>query len=182
MLAYNFITFLLLIPLVIWFTDRGLKYSLIILAVPYLIGFVYISIIWSLANVVSLLEDLKGYNAIKKSKALLKGKRLLASSLFVLIFLPVVVVQIAFLIIDLVVYEEGLRWLFSPEKVGTLYAILTSGLILLVLIPLGLIIQTIVYFVCKSYHHESIDKSYLANRLEFFLPAAAQVQQVETNV
>ncbi|KAM7511168.1 hypothetical protein LguiB_010043 [Lonicera macranthoides] len=34
------------------------------------------------------------------------------------------------------------------------------------LILFGLVFQTIIYFVCKSYHHENIDKSALSNHLE----------------
>ncbi|PPS04952.1 hypothetical protein GOBAR_AA15706 [Gossypium barbadense] len=32
-----------------------------------------------------------------------------------------------------------------------------------------LVIQTVVYFVCKSYHHENIDKSSLSDHLEVYM-------------
>ncbi|KAI3972019.1 hypothetical protein MKW92_040177 [Papaver armeniacum] len=35
-------------------------------------------------------------------------------------------------------------------------------------IQFALVIQTVVYFVCKSYHHENIDKSCLAEHLEAY--------------
>ena len=47
---------------------------------------------------------------------------------------------------------------------GVVMWVLLVGVILL-----GLVVQTVVYFVCKSYHHESIDKSSLADHLEVYL-------------
>jgi uncharacterized membrane protein len=44
-----------------------------------------------------------------------------------------------------------------------------SLLMLLVLYLFGLVIQTVIYFVCKSYHHENIDKSALSDHLEVYL-------------
>ena len=47
------------------------------------------------------------------------------------------------------------------------------GLLFLILMTVivleALLVQTIVYFVCKSYHHESIDKPSLADHLEVYL-------------
>jgi len=34
---------------------------------------------------------------------------------------------------------------------------------------IGLLTQSVFYFVCKSYHHESIDKSSLSDHLEVYL-------------
>jgi lysylphosphatidylglycerol synthetase-like protein (DUF2156 family) len=39
----------------------------------YLAGLVYISVIWHLASVVSVLEDSKGFHAMSKSRLLIKG-------------------------------------------------------------------------------------------------------------
>ncbi|KAF5196022.1 Polyadenylate-binding protein 1-b-binding protein [Thalictrum thalictroides] len=140
----------------------AVAYLIIILAIVYIIGFVYINVIWSLANVISVLEDLKGFGAMKKSKALLKGKMFVASALFVLIYLPLSVVQFGFQ----VVLDLGRFGIGSKVGIGAICFFLT-----LVLILLGLVIQTIIYFVCKAYHHETIDKSNLANHLEVFMPA-----------
>ncbi|PIA39322.1 hypothetical protein AQUCO_02600046v1 [Aquilegia coerulea] len=160
MLAYNCVALAVFIPLLLMINGYMI-YILIILLVLYMMGFVYINIIWSLANVVTVLENLKGFVAMKKSKALLKGKVLVASALFVLIYLPLVSVQIAF---DLIL-NFGSLGIVSKVGYGAICLLLT-----LVLILLGLVIQTIVYFVCKSFHGETIDKSYLANHLEAFMP------------
>jgi hypothetical protein len=41
--------------------------------------------------------------------------------------------------------------------------------LLCVVVLFALVVQTVVYFVCKSYHHESIDKSNLSDHLEVYL-------------
>ena len=61
-----------------------------ILSILFLIGFlarfVYIGIIWHLASVVSVLEDVYGIKAMKKSRNLIKGKMGLAVAFFVLLW------------------------------------------------------------------------------------------------
>ncbi|PIA50872.1 hypothetical protein AQUCO_01200270v1 [Aquilegia coerulea] len=162
MLAYTIVALVIFVPLLIVMNGNpAVSILIIILAIIYIIGLVYINVIWSLANVVSVLEDLKGCGAMKKSKVLLKGKMFTASALFVLIYLPLTLVQIGFdVVFDLGSFGIGSKhWCF---------------------ILLSLVIQTILYFVCKAYHNETIDKSYLANRLEVFMPA--YVPLAERNV
>ena len=36
---------------------------------------------------------------------------------------------------------------------------------------IGLLVQSMLYYVCKSYHHQSIDKSALSDHLEEYLGA-----------
>ncbi|PWA83336.1 hypothetical protein CTI12_AA172870 [Artemisia annua] len=48
---------------------------LLVLLVLYLYGFLYLSVVWQLASVVTVLEDLNGFNAMKKGKILLYGKK-----------------------------------------------------------------------------------------------------------
>ncbi|KAE9584760.1 hypothetical protein Lalb_Chr25g0281611 [Lupinus albus] len=64
----------------------------------------------------------------------------------------------------------------------TAYAILCF-LLLSGLFLFGLVLQTVLYFVCKSYHHENIDKSALADHLEVYLgeyvPLTAKDVQME---
>ncbi|KAI8531429.1 hypothetical protein RHMOL_Rhmol11G0136300 [Rhododendron molle] len=40
----------------------------------YAVGFVYMNVVWELASVVSVLEDMKGFKAMTKSRNLIKGK------------------------------------------------------------------------------------------------------------
>ncbi|XP_050255061.1 uncharacterized protein LOC126700942 [Quercus robur] len=94
----------------------------IVFSILYLVGFVYITIVWQLASVVTVLEDAFGFRAMIKSKALIQGK-------------------------------------------------------------MGVATLTVLYFVCKSYHHENIDKSALKDHLEVYLgeyvPLTAKDVQLE---
>ncbi|CAK9144217.1 unnamed protein product [Ilex paraguariensis] len=149
LIAWN----VLIVPSIIGIT------VLIITLIIYLMGFVYISIIWHLASVISVLEDVYGIQAMIKSKGLIKGKVGVAIAIFLLINLCFIAIQLAF------------EWyVVLGNSLGTRigYGIL-FWLVLSMLILFGLIIQTVVYFVCKSYHHENIDKSSLADHLEVFL-------------
>ncbi|PIA46473.1 hypothetical protein AQUCO_01500189v1 [Aquilegia coerulea] len=177
MLAYDLITLDVFIPVLKWMDEHKL-YVLIICVFGYSIGFVYMNVIWNLANVVSVLEDFYGFGAIENSKALIKGKLVVVVALFVLIYLPMALSQIVF---NIIVHIESFG-IASKVCCGTICFVLT-----LVLILHGLVIQTIVYFVCKSYHGETIDKSRLANHLEVFLPEyepprGRSIELVQSNV
>ncbi|XAR73148.1 hypothetical protein NMG60_11007016 [Bertholletia excelsa] len=125
----------------------------------YFLGFVYISLIWRLASVVSVLEDAYGIEAMIKSKDLIKGKMTVAFAIFMLLGLCFWGIQMA--------YEKNVvfgDWVWNRIVFG----IICFNL-LVILILLGLTIDTVIYFVCKSYHHENIDKSALADHLEVYL-------------
>lgn len=132
-----------------------------IMLIFYFIGFVYISIIWQMACVVSVLDSSYGVKAMMKSKNLIKGKRWVAIFIFSKIHLSFFAVQIIFELF--VVYGHAL---------GVWRRVVFAVLCLLVLSKLflfGFVAQTILYLVCKSYHHENVDKSSLADLLEGYL-------------
>ncbi|KAL5571886.1 hypothetical protein UlMin_021483 [Ulmus minor] len=125
------------------------------------IGIILLSLVWQLASVVSVLEDVRGIEAMKKSKTLIEGKMWVAILVFSKHIISVFLLQFAFQ--NLVVHGWSLE---EVDRVG--YAIICL-LVLLKLILFGLVIQTILYFVCKSYHHENIDKLALSDHLEVYL-------------
>ncbi|KAI3886435.1 hypothetical protein MKX03_036722 [Papaver bracteatum] len=162
MFLYNFVAFLILFLLgfTVGLSNPGVfDILLVIMIIIYAIGFVYISVIWHLASVVSVLEESYGYKAFLKSKALIKGKMWIASVIFITL-------QISFMIV-LVSFQE----LVAHGRIGVVGKV-TMGIfcfsLLSILIHFALVIQTVVYFVCKSYHHENIDKSCLAEHLEAY--------------
>ncbi|KAL3840062.1 hypothetical protein ACJIZ3_024653 [Penstemon smallii] len=137
-------------PLVFW-----------IILILYAIGFVYMTLIWHLASVVSVLEDSCGFKAMIKSKNLIKGKLVVAIVIFFKLNIGLLIINMVFR--AYVVYG----W-----RVGTLQMIGFGVLCLLLLFKLilfALVVQTVIYFVCKSYHHENIDKSELSDHLEVYL-------------
>ncbi|XP_022772474.1 uncharacterized protein LOC111315153 [Durio zibethinus] len=133
----------------------------VVLMILYLVGLLYLTIIWSLASVVSVLEEANGFQALVKSKNLIKGKLWMAIVIFLALNLILGIIQIAFQM--LIVHESTLG---MANRV--VYAIICF-LLLSMSILFALVIQTMFYFVCKSYHHENIEKSALSDHLEAYL-------------
>jgi hypothetical protein len=175
--VYNFITFFVIILLAI---SIGIKNGgvilFIFLMIFYFIGFVYLTLIWQLASVVTVLEDLYGFKSMVKSKELIKGKMGLSIFIFLVLNVSFVLIRLVFK----VVVVNG-TWCFGVVD-RTAYGIL-SLLLLSLLFLFGLVLQTVLYLVCKSYHHENIDKSALADHLEVYLgeyvPLTAKDVQLE---
>ncbi|GMY06563.1 hypothetical protein FCV25MIE_01802 [Fagus crenata] len=147
----------------------------VLLVIMYLIGLVYMAIIWQLASVVSVLENTYGFRAMIKSKALIKGK--IGVAIVVFLKLNISLVIVLFIFEKLVVHGQSL---------GTVNRTASRILCLLLLLGLslfGLVIQTVIYFVCKSHHHENIDKSALSDHLEVYrgdyVPLTAKDVQLE---
>ncbi|KAK9080747.1 hypothetical protein SSX86_000505 [Deinandra increscens subsp. villosa] len=161
-LVYNMFALVVVIICLAISPDNAFGAFLVnLVLVIYMMGFVYMTVIWQLASVVSVLESAYGVNAVTKSKDLIKGNRGVAISIFLLLNMLFVFIQFSFE--SLVV--EG-RLLDTWKRVG--FGVLCFVL-LLALFLYGLVIQTILYLVCKSYHHESIDKRDLSNHLESYL-------------
>ncbi|XP_056694308.1 uncharacterized protein [Spinacia oleracea] len=166
--VYNFVWlvisfFVFVIWFLLFFPNGNLigKIASSILLIIYLLGFTYINVIWQLASVVSVLEDTYGIQAMKKSKNLIKGKMGIATAMFLVFTFCLVGIQILFEqseVIDLTVGIGG----------KICYGILCL-MMLTLLFLFGLVVQTVIYFVCKSYHHENIDKSTLADHLDAYL-------------
>ncbi|KAK9003030.1 hypothetical protein V6N11_060601 [Hibiscus sabdariffa] len=133
---------------------------LVVVLVFFLVGLIFMTVISELASVVSVLEEAYGFEAMMKSTNLIKGKLCVAIVIFVKLIVGLAIIQTAFQ--TLVVDGSGLG---MAKRV--VYAILCfvslSGITLF-----GLVIKTVIYFVCKSYHHENIDKSVLSDHLEVY--------------
>ncbi|CAH1428108.1 unnamed protein product [Lactuca virosa] len=89
--VWNFIIFfvfnlLALVVFACWvawvdFTNTGVL-ILIILAIVYVVLFIYISVVWHLASVISVLEDDYGIRSMLKSRELIKGKTGVSMAIF----------------------------------------------------------------------------------------------------
>ncbi|KAH0683393.1 hypothetical protein KY290_021986 [Solanum tuberosum] len=182
---YNLVSFFLLALWFVWaFSMRGENDGLanlifVIMAIVYVVGSVYLSVIWHLASVVTVLEDSYGVKAMIKSKDLLKGKMRIALFFFFKFNLLFGILNFVFK--KFVVHGSHHMHLGMLYRVGVgLFCLL----LLFTLMLFGLVIQTIIYFVCKSYHHENIDKSALSDHLEVYLgeyePLKSQDVQMES--
>ncbi|CAN6543514.1 unnamed protein product [Malus baccata var. baccata] len=160
--CYNIVAFLVLI---IWVVSMGNSDAGVIigffLLIVYFLGFVYLTLIWQLASVVSVLEEARGIKAMAKSKALLKGNMWVATIIFFKLNVLGALLQFGF---QQLVMRGRSFGLVDRVAYGVICLLLLFKLILF-----GLVIQTVLYFVCKSYHHENIDKSLLSDHLEVYL-------------
>lgn len=141
-------------------SDGGVVVFVVLMVMLYFAGFVYLTVMWQMASVVTVLEDSCGVRAMKKSNELIKGKRILCIVIFFKLVISFGLIQ--FLFKKMVV--QGWR-LGSVDRTvyGIVCLVLFSQLYLF-----QLVIQTVLYFVCKSYHHQSIDKSALSDHLEVY--------------
>ncbi|KAJ9177816.1 hypothetical protein P3X46_012988 [Hevea brasiliensis] len=133
----------------------------VLLLIFYSVGFLYITIIWHLASVISVLEEIYGIKAMIKSRNLIKGKLGVAVALFILLGICFGGIQLLF---------EAFVVLEWPQDLGIRIGIgILCFLLLFKVILFWLVIQTVLYFVCKSYHHENIDKPSLSDHLDAYL-------------
>ncbi|GAB4829605.1 hypothetical protein Ancab_019273 [Ancistrocladus abbreviatus] len=164
MLVYN-VAFILLLVLIVVAVDTDatllLMISLLLAFGFFLFVHVYITALWHLASVVSVLEPVCGFAAMKKSYELLKGKMAMAG-VFVFGYL-LLCGLINGVFAAVVVHGDG-NSVFKRIFVG---GFLVGVLVIVNLV--GLLVQSVFYYVCKSYHNQSIDKTALHDHLGGYL-------------
>lgn len=161
--VYNFVA---VVVIIIWALTIGGRNGglaiFVVIGILYLVGLLYLTMVWQLANVVTVLEDLYGFEAMMKSKELIKRKMGLSIIITLKLNVSYFVIQFLFM---MVVNGWKLFELGSVNRIayGIICFFLLSHLFLLMLV-----LQTVLYFVCKSHHHQNIDKSGLSDRLEVY--------------
>ncbi|KAL9998835.1 hypothetical protein Hdeb2414_s0026g00673571 [Helianthus debilis subsp. tardiflorus] len=159
--VYNFLAILIIVSSLILLPHPLGIILFYVLLIVYFIGSVYMTVCWQLASVVSVLESSYGFQAMTKSKNLIKGNQIVAISVSFLLGLSYFIIKLVFELF--VVHGSSLKvW----KRVG--FGALCSILLLFIFL-FGLVIHTVLYLVCKSYHHENIDKGDLSNHLESYL-------------
>ncbi|GFQ00876.1 hypothetical protein PHJA_002231500 [Phtheirospermum japonicum] len=182
MVAYN-IVFLGFLVLLIIAVDLQSVFLFIFSAVVSFILFlgvhVYISALWHLASVVSVLEPLYGFAAMKKSYELLSGK---TRTGFFIVFVYMAACGMINGFFGSVVVHGG-------DDYGVMTRIVVGGFLVGVLVIVnlvGLLVQSVFYYVCKSYHHQGIDKSALYDHLGGYLgeyvPLKSSIQMENMDV
>lgn len=150
----------------------------LILLIGFVIGFVYIATALQLASVVTILEESDGLEAMKTSRKLTKGK--FGVVLSISFMLNVLVWTIQFVFFNFVLHGIALE-MWKRALVG-----FVCLAVLVTIYLYGLVLQTITYFVCKSYHNETIDKPTLSQHLReyegrLYDPNAMQLKQIYSN-
>ncbi|PWA92400.1 hypothetical protein CTI12_AA080420 [Artemisia annua] len=133
---------------------------LLVLLVLYLYGFLYLSVVWQLASVVTVLEDLNGFNAMKKGKILLYGKKKVG--------MPIAFVMYVLLLGIMIVLEVFVEYGDDVANLHVIWRVMIGilcALVLLIWFLLFIVMQTVLYLVCKSFHREAIDKLSLSTFL-----------------
>lgn len=99
--------------------------------------------------------------AIIKSMALMKGKVLASMTTFFVVNFYLVGSQYLFY-----------KYVVNDWSMGRCWKVVLSAcssMLLCVIFVFWGVLQTVTYFVCKSYHNEDIDKSVLSDRLEVYV-------------
>ncbi|KAK9111437.1 hypothetical protein Scep_018956 [Stephania cephalantha] len=134
----------------------------VIVLILFIVGLIYFNVIWSMASVVSVLEECYGLGSFKRSLDLMKGKKKLNIWVYM-------VFQVLFSVV------QGGYWvlagLFNSSLPVVVYVIIAIFffLMFLGLVLLGFVVQTVLYLVCKCHHHEISGKSSLGDRLDGLL-------------
>lgn len=137
-------------------------FSILVVFTLFLGVHVYISALWHLASVVSVLEPLYGFAAMKKSYELLRGRTYIG---FSIVFGYLTICGVINGIFASIVVHGG-------DDYGVFTRIMVGGFLVGVLVIvnlIGLLAQSVFYYVCKSYHHQTIDKSVLYDHLGGYL-------------
>ncbi|KAK7260471.1 hypothetical protein RIF29_26540 [Crotalaria pallida] len=182
MFAYNFVFVLALFLLILALdTDNSaLEFvSIVAILVLFLVVHVYITALWHLASVVSVLEPVYGFSAMKKSYELLKGRAKYAAILVCGYLVICGLIGIVFS--SVVVHDVNRNGVFARIVIG---GFLVGVLVIVNLV--GLLVQSVFYYVCKSYHHQGIDKSALHDHLGGYLgeyvPLKSSIQMENLDV
>lgn len=183
MLVYNAVLSFFIVLMLIAFESKSKNstalflVSVFLLSVFFLVVHVYLSALWHLASVITVLEPIQGLAAFKKSYELLKGKIRMASVLILgyLVIFGVVSSGFGSIVVDGEGYSVFVRIAVGGILIG----------VLVVVILVGLLVQSLFYYVCKSYHNERIDKSALYNHLggylgEYYEPLKGNMQIDDT--
>ncbi|KAI5058717.1 hypothetical protein GOP47_0026887 [Adiantum capillus-veneris] len=132
--------------------------------VGFLAGVMYLSCVWHLASVVTVLEEGYGLGAMRKSLKLIKGKQLVAFCLFFMYSVIAFMIGVGF---GLWVAHGSVN---GVHRVAWKVAIGCTLIVMLSFVDLmGFLLQTVFYFACKAYHHESIDRLQLSEHLGAYL-------------
>ncbi|KAG5525187.1 hypothetical protein RHGRI_031761 [Rhododendron griersonianum] len=172
---------MVVVPTILWsdtIKHVNIAGSVFFLAIVilYVVGLVYMTVVWQLAGIVSVLEDIKGIKAMNKSKNLIQGKMWIAIIILFKLYFAVFGIRILF---NSQVVHNGMFGVMGRFAFGFLCLLMLFSVLLF-----ALVIETVIYFVCKSYHHEYINKLSLSDHIDEsyvgkYIPIMAKDDQLE---
>jgi hypothetical protein len=194
MLAYHLVFALAVLLLIVIFIPNGASEStppsisfvlfLIVVVFVFLGIHVYISALWHLASVISVLEPVCGLAAMAKSKQLLQGRTGIAATLVVSYFAICGVTSLLFR--AAVVKGRGEEGSFGLALPGRLLVGAVLVCVLVCVNLLGLLVQSVFYYACKAFHNQEIDRSalyeHLGGYLGEYVPLKSNIQMENLEV
>ncbi|KAK9110362.1 hypothetical protein Sjap_018422 [Stephania japonica] len=131
----------------------------VIVLILFIVGLIYFNVIWSLASVVSVLEECYGLKAFKRSRDLMKGKTKLCIGIYMVFQVLLAIIQGGYFALALFTFP-----VFVYVIAGIAFFVPLLGVVLL-----GFVVQTVLYLVLKSYQNDGIDKASLGAQLDGYL-------------
>ncbi|KAI3945321.1 hypothetical protein MKW92_043895 [Papaver armeniacum] len=128
----------------------------IIFCIIYFLVCLYVTALWHLASVISVVEpNVYGLAAMKKSKQLLRGRTGIA------------VLLVNFYLSDTWLVEKafGYGMQFPVHFAVKLFLGLLCLFMLVAVHLTGLLVQSVFYFACKAHHNQVVDKKVLYDHL-----------------
>ncbi|KAI0530958.1 hypothetical protein KFK09_000507 [Dendrobium nobile] len=103
---------------------------IIFLSLAYLVGLVWISVVWHLASVVSVLEEAYGLAAMRRSKDLVKGKIRIAATMFLKMNLAFIGIELLFRRVVVVgEVSMSVRVVFAMAMLGFMSVVMLFALV-----------------------------------------------------
>ncbi|KAI3855225.1 hypothetical protein MKX03_026083 [Papaver bracteatum] len=151
------LTFIYVLVDLLHIDEGALFWGLFIMfCIIYLLVCLYVTALWHLASVISVVEpNVYGLAAMKKSKQLLRGRTVIAVLLVNFYLFATWFVENAF----------GYGMQFPVHFTVKLFLGLLCLFMLVVVNLTGLLVQSVFYFSCKSHHSQVVDKKVLYDHL-----------------
>ncbi|KAI3850328.1 hypothetical protein MKW92_036138 [Papaver armeniacum] len=121
---------------------------IVCLSIPFLTGLVYMTSIWNIATVIATVEEDYGKKALLKSMKLIRGKIWVSCVVFLLLEITLIGILSTFILL----VAHGCISSF----IGTIFAGVVCYTLMTIVVHFSLVIRTVIYFACKSYHNEDI--------------------------
>ncbi|XP_076919376.1 uncharacterized protein LOC143580156 [Bidens hawaiensis] len=133
-----------------------------IIMILSIVLFLYLTVVWQLASVVTVLEKIHGFKALKKGKLLASGKKVVGMGIAFVLY--------GILYGILTVYKVYVEW--DDSGLAMIWRVMIGilcGILVMMVFLLFIVTQTVLYLVCKSYHREVIDKLSLSTFLSVYM-------------
>ncbi|KDP34248.1 hypothetical protein JCGZ_07819 [Jatropha curcas] len=147
--GFSSMFFLFIFPLSLGVkTTTSYTFYAILVAIPFLISYLQMGIVWTLALVISVLEEICGLEAIRKAAQIVEGMKIngfLLNLVFTIIFSVVI---------------QCIRWTGIPqptEPFKLLIGYLVINSISCLVRTVWLVAYTLFYYQCKKTHGEEVD-------------------------